>query len=79
MTVLFYGRPNCALCDEGKKIMAIVAQDLALNVAYINIEEDDQVHEKYMLMIPVVVKGEKVVQYGQLDYLTLLDGCSDGL
>ena len=72
MTVLFYGRPNCALCDEGKKIMAMVAQDLALNVAYINIEEDDQVHEKYMLMVPVIEYENRVLLYGNIGYVDLV-------
>ena len=76
MQLTFYGRPNCALCEEGKRILALVAEDVALDVTYINIEEDDELHEKYLIMIPVVVKGEEVIQYGQLDYLTLLDAVS---
>lgn len=76
MQLTFYGRPNCALCEEGKRILALVAEDVALDVTYINIEEDDELHEKYLIMIPVVAKGEEVIQYGQLDYLTLLDAVS---
>jgi len=76
MQLTFYGRPNCALCEEGKRILALVAEDVALDVTYINIEEDDELHEKYLIMIPVVTKGEEVIQYGQLDYLTLLDAVS---
>lgn len=76
MQLTFYGRPNCALCEEGKRILALVAEDVALDVTYINIEENDELHEKYLIMIPVVVKGEEVIQYGQLDYLTLLDAVS---
>ena len=76
MQLTFYGRPNCALCEEGKRILALVAEDVALDVTYINIEENDELHEIYLIMIPVVVKGEEVIQYGQLDYLTLLDAVS---
>lgn len=76
MQLTFYGRPKCALCEEGKRILALVAEDVALDVTYINIEEDDELHEKYLIMIPVVTKGEEVIQYGQLDYLTLLDAVS---
>ena len=76
MQLTFYGRPNCALCEEGKRIIALVAEDVALDVTYINIEEDDELHEKFLIMIPVVVKGEEIIQYGHIDYLTILDAVS---
>jgi len=44
----------------------------------INIEEDESIHEKYMLMIPVVEKDGQVIQYGNLDYATLMEHlCSE--
>ena len=76
MELTFYGRPNCALCDEGKRVLALAIEGTAVTVKYINIEEDDFLHEKYMVMIPVVTKGEEVIQYGQLDYVTLVEAIS---
>ncbi|CEA04295.1 thiol-disulfide isomerase [Lysinibacillus sp. BF-4] len=76
MELTFYGRPNCALCDEGKRVLALAIEGTAVTINYINIEDDDFLHEKYMVMIPVVTKGEEVIQYGQLDYVTLVEAIS---
>ena len=43
----------------------------------LNIEDDDELHTKYMLMIPVVEKDGVVIQYGQLDYVTLLEALGE--
>ena len=46
----------------------------SLNI--VNIEEDDEAHERYMLMIPVVEVGGEMIQYGRLDYTTLFEALS---
>lgn len=73
MNVNFYSRPNCALCEEGLLTLKLVQEDIGFDVTIINIEQDDALHEKYMLMIPVVVFENQVLQYGQLDYPTLTE------
>lgn len=70
-TVYYYSRPNCALCEEGLLTLRLVQEDLAFDLQILNIEEDDALHEKYMLMIPVVVCDGEVIQYGNLDYPTV--------
>ena len=62
-----------SLCDEGLSILKLVQDDTHFEIEIINIEEDDDIHEKYMLMIPVVVKDGEIIQYGQLDYVTLYE------
>lgn len=76
MRVKFYSRPNCELCIEGLQILKIVQEDLPFTIEQYNIEDDDGLHEKYMLMIPVVEHNGKVIQYGQLDYVTLYEALS---
>lgn len=71
--VQYYSRPNCSLCDEGLFTMQLVREDVEFELEVINIENDDELHERYMLMIPVVVINDEIVQYGQIDYPTILE------
>lgn len=73
MTVKYYSRANCGLCIEGLRTLKLVQEDVGFEIDIIDIEEDDAIHEKYMLMIPVVEKEGRIVQYGQLDYATLVN------
>lgn len=73
MNVKFYSRPNCELCIEGFQTLKIVQEDIGFEIEQYNIEENDEFHEKYMLMIPVVEVNDEVIQYGQLDYPTLFE------
>lgn len=73
MPVKFYSRPNCSLCVEGLLLLKLVQEDSNFDIEVINIEEDEVLHEKYMLMIPVVEKDGNIIQYGALDYVTLLE------
>ncbi|WP_286925434.1 MULTISPECIES: glutaredoxin family protein [Lysinibacillus] len=76
MNVKFFTRANCGLCVEGLHTLKLVQEDLGFHVDIIDIEENEAVHEKYMLMIPVVEKDEQVIQYGNLDYATLMEHLS---
>lgn len=73
MEITFYYRPNCELCDEGHMMLKLVQEDVQFSIREINIEEDDELHKKYMLMIPVVECEGEIIQYGRLDYATLLE------
>ncbi|MGN7477958.1 glutaredoxin family protein [Solibacillus silvestris] len=77
MIVKFYSRPNCELCVEGLHTLKIVQEDIDFAIEQYNIEDDDEMHEKYMIMIPVVERDGKVIQYGQLDYATLYEALAD--
>ncbi len=73
MEVKFYSKPYCELCTEGLMLLKIVLEDVPLSLNIINIEEDDEAHERYMLMIPVVEVEGNIIQYGRLDYVTLFE------
>lgn len=73
MNVKYYSRANCELCVEGLRTLKLVQEDIAFEIEIIDIEEDDAIHEKYMLMIPVVEKESRILQYGKLDYATLAE------
>ena len=76
MEVKFYSRTNCELCTEGLMVLKIVQEDVPFSLNIVNIEEDDEAHERYMLMIPVVEVGGEMIQYGRLDYATLFEALS---
>lgn len=71
--VHYYSRPNCELCKEGLLMMQLVQEDVDFELEIINIETNDELHEKYMLMIPVVEIDNEIIQYGQIDYPTILE------
>lgn len=76
MIIKFYSRPNCELCIEGLQTLKIVQEDIAFEIEHYNIEENDALHEQYMLMIPVVELNNEIIQFGQLDYPTLFEALS---
>ena len=76
MEVKLYSKPDCPLCTEGLHVLKIVQEDVPFSIKIINIEEDDEAHERYMLMIPVVEVNNTVIQYGRLDYVTLFEALS---
>ncbi|MFJ7827623.1 glutaredoxin family protein [Psychrobacillus sp. NPDC096623] len=73
MIINFYTRPGCHLCDDARLMLKLVREDVEFEINEINIEEDDAFHEKYMLMIPVIELEDKIIQYGQVDYATILE------
>ncbi|MFF2755326.1 glutaredoxin family protein [Psychrobacillus sp. NPDC058041] len=73
MIVQFYTRPGCHLCEEARLMLKLVQEDIAFEINEVNIEEDEELHEKYMLMIPVVEFEGEIIQYGQVDYATILE------
>lgn len=70
---MFYTRPGCGLCEEAKHAIGLFQEDFPLEYKEINIEEDGLLHEKYMLMIPVLEKDGEVVLYGNIGYGELLE------
>lgn len=68
-----YTRANCPLCDEAKLMIQLVNEDFPLPYKEVDIESDDELHEKYMLMIPVLEKGNEVLLYGNIGYVDLLE------
>ncbi|MFC5602426.1 glutaredoxin family protein [Sporosarcina koreensis] len=73
MHIQFYTKKGCHLCDEAEAMMKLVQEDYPLTWSTIDIETDDESHEKYMLMIPVVEKDGEVLLCGSIGYIDLID------
>lgn len=73
MHIIFYTKPNCPLCDEAEQMMRLVQEDYPLTWTTVDIELDDAVHEKYMLMVPVIEMDGLVLHYGNIGYVDLVE------
>lgn len=71
--ITLYTRRNCQLCDEAKMMLQLVQEDFPLEYEEVDIESDDHLHEKYMLMIPVIEKDREIKIYGKIGYVELLE------
>ena len=72
MHVTFYTKPGCPLCDEAERMMKLAQEDFPLTWTEVDIQSNDEIHEKYMLMIPVIEKGGKVVLFGNIGYMDVV-------
>lgn len=64
MTLYFYMRENCPLCDEAEQLLEVLQLDYHFTIEKRNIEEDDQWLSQYQMEIPVVEIGEDIL-YGK--------------
>lgn len=69
--VLFYTRNQCGLCEDAKITLKLLQDELEFEIIEIDIEETDELTERFGLMIPVVELDGEILQYGQIDYFTL--------
>ncbi|MGM0854717.1 MAG: glutaredoxin family protein [Bacillota bacterium] len=69
--VLFYTRTQCGLCEEAKITLRLLQDELEFEINEIDIDESDDLIERFGLMIPVVELDGEILQYGQIDYFTL--------
>lgn len=73
MQVTFYRQDGCPLCDEAEQMMRLVEEDYPLTWTTFDIRTDDVIHEKYMLMVPVIEKDGKPLLYGNIGYIDLIE------
>jgi len=58
-------------------MIQMVSDDVELEIEEINIEDNNQVHETYMIRIPVIERNGIVIQEGRIDYPTLLEALTN--
>lgn len=63
-TVKLYSRPCCHLCETAREILEDLQQQWNFTIEEINIDLDDELVEKYGIMIPVVELDGEELQYG---------------
>ncbi len=61
--VVIYMRPECHLCQEARGRLAELDPAAVLTVNEVDIETDDDLHRRYLELIPVIeLDGEQVAQ-----------------
>ena len=76
LNLTYYMRDDCALCNEGKLQIRLALSELRndlVQLTEVNIDEDDELQEKYMVRIPVLSNGDEVIQEGVLDFVKIYD------
>ncbi|MFE3972607.1 MULTISPECIES: glutaredoxin family protein [unclassified Peribacillus] len=68
---VLYSRDKCPLCDKAKQILEEVKFESGIGYREIDIHTDDDLVEKFGLMIPVVEWKDDIVQFGNVDKLAL--------
>lgn len=67
-----YSKQNCHLCDDAKNELELVKEEIDVVICEVDIYQDDELLELYGLMIPVVAYKEEIIQYGKIDFLSIL-------
>jgi thiol-disulfide isomerase/thioredoxin len=62
--IQFYTRDRCHLCDQAKAILHELKNEWDITIEEFDIDESDELTERYGLMIPVVVIDSEEVAYG---------------
>lgn len=54
-------------------MMQLVQEDFPFTWTEIDIQSDDEIHEKYMLMVPVIEKDGDVLLYGNIGFVDIVE------
>ena len=61
-------------CDDGEIQLALALEDYPdVTVEKIDIDTSDALQQKYMLEVPVVEHNGNVIQYEQIDFVTIIE------
>lgn len=72
MTLYFYTKNDCSLCEKGLKILVLMQNEVAFEIEIRDIYTNDEWLEKYQIRIPVIEtsKGD-LLDEGIISYDTL--------
>jgi len=65
--ITFYTRKRCPLCEKAKNILFELKNDHPFTFEEIDIDESDELTERYGIMIPVVHMDDEEVAFGIID------------
>jgi glutaredoxin len=65
-TVTFYTKHHCPLCDKAHKLLQELQSEISFEIKTIDIYSNDELLERYGLMIPVVEIDGREVSFGQI-------------
>ncbi len=71
--VVLYSKPSCPLCEEAKDLLLAFQDQYGYDLNEVDIYSDDELLEKYQLMIPVVEIDGQEADYGQIEWANVSD------
>ncbi|WP_335871621.1 glutaredoxin family protein [Bacillus sp. 2205SS5-2] len=69
--IIFYTRESCHLCEEAKRTLLLVQEEIPFILIERDIASREEWTEKYGLMIPVVECQGEIVQFGFVDFYSI--------
>lgn len=70
--LVLYSREKCPLCDKAKIILDELVSEIGITYREIDIYSDDDLLERFGLMIPVLEWQGEIIQYGNIDKYSLI-------
>ncbi|AOU99589.1 glutaredoxin [Acidihalobacter yilgarnensis] len=77
-TLTLYHREGCHLCDNMADALTPLAAELRFTLAYVDIDADPELRQRFNEKIPVLMVGEDVVCCHFLDEKALRQALTDG-
>ncbi|WP_407681724.1 glutaredoxin family protein [Pseudalkalibacillus salsuginis] len=71
LTVHFYTKANCPLCDKALLVLEELQEELGFTIEERDIYQDDEWLEAYGVIIPVVQVDGEDLQYGIIERIPL--------
>lgn len=71
MKVEFYTKEICSLCDDAYALLKMIQSDYPFELMTYDIYQDDQLLEKYQLLIPAVQIGDVFLNCEEINYESL--------
>jgi glutaredoxin len=69
--LVLYSREKCPLCDKAKILLDELKEELDFSYREVDIYQDDELIERFGLMIPVLESNGEIIQYGIIDQVRL--------
>jgi glutaredoxin len=67
VSIKFYTKPKCSLCDEARTLLTRLRKPHPLSVEEINILDDPDLYERYKYEIPVLLFPDQSELRGRID------------
>jgi len=62
--VILYMRQRCHLCEDAREILENLQQSFVFEIHEVDIDQDDELIEKYGITIPVIELDGEELQWG---------------
>jgi glutaredoxin len=69
--IILYSRNGCHLCEDAKDVLVLLQEEFEFHLQEIDIDQSDELTEKFGLYIPVIEVDGEIVQYGNIDHISL--------